>query len=213
MKILILVLTLCFLSTSFANSLPNWEPKEKLSYVYLTWEHEDPSNHITVNYHSSLDYDVAQIFYSSRPRFGVVSDYESRAYGETNKLDGLKRAFHNVTITNLQPDQTYYFVVGDMKTGFSKEYKFKTLPADDSQIRFVTGGDMGTRDSLVDMLKVAAKTNPHFVAIGGDISYANALLKNYDRWDKWLKMWTENMITDTHHLIPLVLAVGNHCPW
>ncbi len=210
MKLVVIILTLCLSSFSFAEALENWIPKNKLSYVYLTWEHENTSAHITVNYHSRLNYDLAQVLYSTRPQYGVVSNYEFRTTGETRKLDGLNRAFHNVTINNLQANTTYYFVVGDMKTGFSKEYKFQTIPKDSSQVRFVTGGDMGTKDSLEDMLRLAAKTDPHFVAIGGDVSYANAKLKNYKRWDKWLQMWTRSMVTTDGKLIPMVLAIGNH---
>jgi len=210
MKVIILISILFFSIISFSETLPNWAPENKLSYVYLTWEHEDTSNHMTVNYHSSLNYEIAQVLYSTKPQYGVVSNYEFKKFGETKWLDGLVRAFHNITITDLKPDTTYYFVVGDMKTGFSKEHKFRTLPADSSRVRFVTGGDMGHADSLADMLKVAAKTDPHFAAIGGDISYANGKIKNFNRWDKWFKMWTENMVTSENYLIPMVLALGNH---
>ena len=109
----------------------SWQPEKKLSYVYLTWEKEDTSNHITINYHSIEDHDLSQVFYSTQPQSSILKNYEFRQIGESSKIDKLKRSIHKVTLNDLLPDTTYYFIVGDFKTGFSKELKFKTLANDD----------------------------------------------------------------------------------
>ncbi len=207
-EILYLILITSSLST-FAQ-LKDWEPQNKLSFVYLTWAKENTSNHITINYHSTLDYYNSQVFYSTESKGGDITKYENKTNGGAHRIDSLRRAIHSVTIDNLKPNIVYYFVVGDFKTGYSQEYKFKTLPDDESQIRFITGGDMGSRALVGDMMILAAERDPDFVAIGGDIAYADGKIEKFDRWHEWLSMYTETMKTSDGRLIPMALALGNH---
>ncbi len=206
---IIIQLFLLIPSLAFAANV-GWEPDEGLSYIYLTWEKENTSTHMTVNYHSALNYEMPQAFISEVPLGGDVSLYKKRVYGKTRSLSGIKRAFHRVTFNDLKPGAIYYFIVGDKNVGYSKEYSFKTLPNDGTPITFVTGGDMGARESVGKILKLAIDTTPDFVAIGGDIAYADGRLSKYKNWDIWLKMWTDNMINKNGHITPFTAAIGNH---
>jgi hypothetical protein len=120
------------------------------------------------------------------------------------------RAMYAAQLTGLKPGTVYYFVTGDEESGFTAERKFRTLPGGDKPFRFVDGGDMGTDGLVVPLLQLAAKRDPDFGVIGGDIAYANGLLGNNDLWDRWLTNWDDNMVTTDGRMIPIVTAIGNH---
>jgi hypothetical protein len=133
---------------------------------------------------------------------------------------------HRVELTDLQPKTIYQF-------RFGKEnvvYKFQTMPDSlEHAIRFVAGGDM-YHDSLETLRitnQVAAKTDPLFVLVGGDIAYASSKFmdflprwihpyfeklmgQKFDRWLEWLIAWKEDMVTSEGCLIPMLPAIGNH---
>ena len=69
---------------------------------------------------------------------------------------------------------------------------------------------MGTGPALRVLLRQAARQEPNFAVIGGDIAYANDRLTNYMRWDAWLDGWEQCMVTPNGFTIPMVLAIGNH---
>ena len=122
---------------------------------------------------------------------------------------------HRVVLEPLEPGLTYYFVVGDDATGYSPERKFRTLPGGDSPLRFVVGGDMGgyppeDYPNTLPLLREAAKRDPQFAVVGGDIAYASADLRRIERWDKWFETWSEVMVTSDGCVIPVVAAIGNH---
>jgi len=52
--------------------------------------------------------------------------------------------------------------------------------------------------------------DPYFALIGGDVAYANSFPTCYRVWDKWLQMWETNMLTIAGHMIPFIMAIGNH---
>jgi hypothetical protein len=119
--------------------------------------------------------------------------------------------FHKLTLSGLQPDSTTEFKIDE------KVYCFHTLPKTMSRpIRFVVGGDM-YHDSLAPLKETncaAARTNPDFALVGGDIAYAASKYsygrEDMNRWMEWVSAWTDTMITPEGHLIPMMAAIGNH---
>ena len=180
-------------------------------HVYLTWQ-GDTSTTLTVNYQTLEEPQASAVRYDTRSRNGKIADYKYEATGTRHKIEGLEdgRTIHWVELKGLTPDTTYYFVAGDPKTGFTEERKFRTVAADEKKFRFVIGGDMGTGLTLPPLLQMAAREEPQFGVIGGDIAYANDRLTNYARWDAWLDAWGQNMVTPKGFTIPMVLAIGNH---
>jgi hypothetical protein len=122
------------------------------------------------------------------------------------------RMVHVAELTGLEPGTDYRFRFGES----SVEFTFRTMPRDASKpIRFVVGGDaMGTLDMLGEWFdetsRQAAKQDPMFAVIGGDIAYANGSPKLVKRWYQWLAVWKKRMVTSDGRLIPLLVAIGNH---
>lgn len=133
--------------------------------------------------------------------------------------------FHNVEISNLQPDTHYQFRIRENST----IYKFRTMPQQLKKVTFVAGGDVyhDTLDDLHETNRQAAKTNPMFALIGGDIAYAGSKVskfvprwasslfdgitkQKFDRWLEWLIAWKEDMVTPEGYLIPILPTLGNH---
>ncbi len=184
--------------------------EEDLFHVYLTWAKDQTATSITINYHhTKKDFSTAQVYYDTQSRAGDPSQYAFHSNGKSKKQKHLKRKIEVVTLQNLSPDTTYYFVVGDETSGFSGEKKFRTLPGGSAPVKFVQGGDMGNGDETREILKMSATYDPDFAVIGGDIAYAEKP-QDFKEWDTWLKLWTEEMVTSDGRLIPMVLAIGNH---
>jgi hypothetical protein len=178
--------------------------------VYLTWQ-RDPATTMTVNYHTFARADSTVLF-DTQPRAGAPTAYTQRTEGESRQLEGLRRRryIHAIELEGLQPNTTYYFVAGDAAGGYTREKSFRTLPADATPVRFVTGGDMSILPRAKGLLTQAARWDPMFMLIGGDIAYDSGNLNNAWMWDIWLDRYATRMITGDGRLIPLIAAAGNH---
>lgn len=206
-----------------------WEPNYHPHYegpfgIYITFD-SDPSRQATVHY-QTLPQDgtvafgsegEACCYYDVSSHDGPPESYPLHATGETYTIAGLRdgRLVNRVVLSQLEPGRTYYFIVGDDSAGYSSERKFKTLPGGDSPLRFVVGGDIGGYPSdeypnALALLREAAKRDPQFAVVGGDIAYASGDLRRVERWDKWFEAWSEEMITSDGCAIPVIAAIGNH---
>lgn len=120
---------------------------------------------------------------------------------------------HRVELTHLKPNTAYRFKIGIS----GKLYKFRTMPAVlDAPIRFVVGGDIyqGNIQNVIETNRMAAKYNPDFALVGGDLAYAVTRMKlktqEVARWITWLEAWKQSMVTQDGRMIPLLAAIGNH---
>jgi hypothetical protein len=153
----------------------------------------------------------ATVYYDIRSHQGAMDQYAQQVSAEVSTIDGLNdRVICRVSMQDLAADTTYYMIVGSPETGYSQEVKVRTIPDDESALRFVTGGDMGVSEDTRTLLRHAASYNPNFAVIGGDIAYANGKLKNVGDWETWLQYYTDEMVTSDGHQIPMLLAIGNH---
>ena len=82
------------------------------------------------------------------------------------------------------------------------EYSF-TLPTA-AGLRFVVGGDWGSTNDGLDLVKRMAELKPHVIFIGGDVVYDNAFHSCACAWDLFLSSW------ESRDLIPFSFAAGNH---
>lgn len=145
-------------------------------------------------------------------RFHKASEeWKHQGFSSISLLSSVPYTLYTAALKDLEPDQTYEFVL-DQET-----YRFKTLPKTLSRpVKFVTGGDVyhDGLEPLAKMNRIAALQNPDFVLLGGDISYAGSRFSFFDgddsRWIDFLKTWFKTMRKEDGSLIPLVTAIGNH---
>lgn len=182
---------------------------ETVMPVYLTWSQPDATTTITVQYHTVGDSQGSHVHYDREPRSGDPAAYAFHAEGFEKRREGVERTVHVVELSGLEPGGTYWFTVGDPVSGYREERSFR-LPARDGPLTFVTGGDTGT-GLLPRMIAArAAAQSPSFAAIGGDLAYAYGADKHLGRWWRWFADWEASMRTPEGHLVPMVLAIGNH---
>lgn len=181
-------------------------------HVYLTYS-GPPETTIDVNVIIPEQTDKVDLHYDVHRRGGKADDYAHHVeavYTPTPMELSDGRALYVATLTGLTPGTDYYFVTGDEEYGLSKERKFRTLPGGDAPLRFVNGGDMGADGAVIPLLKLAAKHDPDFGVIGGDIAYVNGELGRFETWDRWLKNWDELLTTSDGRMVPIVATIGNH---
>jgi hypothetical protein len=180
-------------------------------HVYLTWSRPEVATTATVNYHTQARFERSQVLWDVVSHAGEPGAYPNRVQGSVSDFPGTPRHVHHVELVGLAPDTVHYFVAGDPKSGFSREYRFRTLSETGESLRFIEGGDMGASEYSRTLLRWAARFDPHFVVLGGDISYANARFDiGLGIWDRWLRIWQDEMVDAEGNLIPLVAGIGNH---
>ena len=181
--------------------------------LYLTWQ-KDPTTTMTVQWLSTLqDEDDDIEFYEIQKEVPKEIPWKMKKGEHSQVPEDHPFLVHKTLIEDLAPDTEYCFRFGKSE----KEYRFRTMPKElKAPIVFCAGGD--TYNSkfkyLYNTNVQAAKQNPRFVLIGGDIAYAAPALKtqkeDFSRWLLWLKCWSDTMITSDGFLIPLICAIGNH---
>ncbi len=108
-------------------------------------------------------------------------------------------------LTCLAPGTEYAFRIGKS----SGVYRFRTMPkkANDT-ISFVSGGDVGIQAAAVANNVMAARQNPHFAIVGGDLGYDNG--RSVEISLAFIRNWSKTMIDSEGRLIPMVTCIGNH---
>ncbi len=112
---------------------------------------------------------------------------------------------HRCELTGLTPGGEYVFQIGN-HFGL---YRFRTMPAKaNDAIPFVSGGDCGIQTPAVASNILAAKQEPYFALIGGDLGYDNGLSARTAI--TFLMNYSTHMVDRKGRLIPLIAAIGNH---
>lgn len=174
-----------------------------ITSVYLTFFEEDTSNHIGVNYISQTK--------GLDPILTIQkADFIKRVEGTSKNVTGTPLYVHSFKIRGLEPNSTYHFSTGDDVNGYTKNFKFQTMPSDSSSIEVIQGGDMSTSRIVSKLASKALTKNTRAILIGGDIAYANGKTKSFKKWQSWFSRMNEITISPSGNLLPLILAIGNH---
>ena len=179
-------------------------------HTYLTFN-TNASTDVIVHFHST------KLYVNPRVHFGTSSgaaNYTNIVIASSHKVDiEVSRYVYYGFLHSLTPDTTYYFTVGDgdVVTGdtFIAEKKFRTAPVV-GDFNWITGGDIGAQPASVTLMTNAANKEPLFMAIGGDLAYANGIRACYQRWDKFLSNLESSAVTPLGYTVPFVMAPGNH---
>lgn len=203
MRFIILAFILC---SSFLFARPT--PK----VIYLTWQH-DPTTTMTIQWMTPNSDLNSTLYYQDKD---AKKNQWTYAKGNYRLLpEKVPYVVHRVEVQGLRPDTLYRFHFGDA----TKPLAFRTMPANlQKPVRFIVGGDahQSSLKKFRAMNKAAAKVNPRFAVIGGDIAYSapkgskkNAK-ENFGKWRSFFECWTEEMRDKDGCLIPMFAAIGNH---
>lgn len=172
--------------------------------LMLSWQ-EDPTTTMTIDWHT------AKKDKNSELRYRVLGDknWETISGERLDYPYDKKRKIHRLHLKELTPNTTYEFKVGD----YDRIRKFKTMPESllDRPIRYAEGGDMMHRKEWLEKTnRQIAKYEPDFVVWGGDLSYANGLAENVNRWHDFFDAVMHTLVTPDGRTLPFISAVGNH---
>lgn len=167
--------------------------------LFLTWQ-RDPTTTMTIQWVGEVHVTVPSIHFSpvQNPLWQILPT-KMKAFPATD----LK--VHRCELTNLKPGTEYQFQIGNS----SPQYYFRTMPAKATNIiQFVSGGDSGVDSHAINTNILAAKQEPYFALIAGDLAYDNG--KSPQTFLKFLKNYRQHMIDPKGRLIPLLSCLGNH---
>jgi hypothetical protein len=108
-------------------------------------------------------------------------------------------------LTGLTPGTEYRFRIGTNPHTSS----FRTMPSRATdRLTFVSGGDCGVNAHAAAVNMLAARQNPSFAVIGGDLAYDNG--REPQAMLGFLRNYSRHMIDTQGRLIPMVACIGNH---
>ncbi|MCS7270790.1 MAG: metallophosphoesterase, partial [Gemmataceae bacterium] len=112
---------------------------------------------------------------------------------------------HRCELTGLKPGGEYVFQLGQ-HWGL---YRFRTMPAKANDLfTFVSGGDCGIGPPAIASNHTAARQDPAFVLIAGDLGYDNGV--SAATAITFIKNYSSQMVDSQGRLIPLITTIGNH---
>ncbi len=172
---------------------------EKLESLFLTWR-QDPTTTIMIQWVAAASPQTPQVQY--RPLDGKI--WQS-AKAASKPFPGTDLKVYRSEITGLDPGTEYAFQIGSS----SFEFRFRTMPATATEeFTFVTGGDAGTGTAALNSNRLAARQDPYFVVIAGDVAYDNG--RSPKTFLKFLQNYQATMTDSQGRLIPLLTCLGNH---
>jgi hypothetical protein len=190
----------------YANDAPKPEKKRgdapafEPSTMFLTWQ-RDPATTMTVQWVGARGETAStDVSYAPDP----ANDWKTvvpltKPYPETD-LKVFRAEF-----AGLSPGTDYVFKIGKR----SPIYRFRTMPARATDtIHFISGGDCGVNAHAVANNVQAARQEPMFAVIGGDLGYDNGV--SVDVSLAFLRNYSKHMVGSNNRLIPMVPCIGNH---
>jgi hypothetical protein len=176
------------------------DPPFQPNTLFLTWQ-RDPTTTMTVQWIGTIG-ETADTTVS----FAPLSDGSWLARPAALKPYPLTdfKVFR-AELTGLSPGTDYQFRIGKN----SPTYRFRTMPARATNaIHFISGGDCGVNAHTVANNIQAARQDPMFAVIGGDLGYDNGLSVEISL--AFLRNYSKHMVARNGRLIPMVPCIGNH---
>lgn len=174
--------------------------ESKPETLFLTWQ-RDPTTTMTVQWiGKELDPKHTAISFTElkKDKWQTI-ETRDRPY----PLSDLRA--YRAELTGLKPGTEYEFRVGDHKTLL----RFRTMPAKATDsFSFISGGDCGVNPHTVANNQIAAKQDPMFALIGGDLAYDDG--KKIETNLQFMRNYHDNMVDSEGRMIPMVVCIGNH---
>jgi hypothetical protein len=176
------------------------DPPFQPDTLFLTWQ-RDPTTTMTVQWVGTRGETSDPKVYYSASKGGVVQVQPTTAkpYPQTDF-----KVFR-AELADLTPGTDYQFRIGK----YSPTYRFRTMPAKATDtIHFVSGGDCGVNAHTVANNIQAARQNPMFAVVGGDLGYDNG--RSVEVSLAFLRNYSKHMRGRDGRLIPMITCIGNH---
>jgi hypothetical protein len=175
---------------------PVFEPQG----LFLTWQ-RDPTTTMTIQWIGKEAEGTARPIW-----YAPEGSMEWRqAPSEVREFPAGDLKVFRTELLGLEPGGEYRFRVGLD----SAERRFRTMPAKATNtIDFISGGDSGTGTAAQHVNALAARQDPMFVVMGGDLAYENGM--NASAFVKFLQNWSTQLIDTKGRTIPLIALLGNH---
>ena len=127
--------------------------------------------------------------------------------GYSHSFPDSGRTIHRVQLTGLTPDTQYEIRFDPAGT----VYRFRTMPkALTREVRFASGGDVGSGTWAETMNRIAASHEPDFVLWAGDLAYCDGAQARLGRWYEFFDSMKKSLVASNRRLIPVLVAPGNH---
>ena len=185
----------------------NLKPQDTL---FLTWQ-RDPTTTITVQWvgptqDAPTSVRIAPAQSTIRWAIGLVpriawldGAVRTKPFGNTEVM------VHRCEFVGLAPGTEYLLQVG----ASGPVNRFRTMPTKATNaITWVSGGDCGTGPHAIGTNQIAAKQEPYFALIGGDLGYDNGT--SAKTAITFLQNYSKHMVDPKGRLIPMVTCIGNH---
>lgn len=183
-----------------SSAAPGQPLMDRPDTLFLTWQ-RDPTTTMTVQWiEAERETGNHSVQYCAHKTDGWQSVVpHARPYPMTDL-----RVFR-AELVGLQPGAEYQFRIGKRPT----IHRFRTMPAKATNtFQFVSGGDCGTNRHALANNIMAAKQDPMFALIGGDLGYDNG--KDVATSLKFVRNYSTTMVDSHGRLIPMVVCIGNH---
>jgi hypothetical protein len=170
------------------------------STLFLTWQ-RDPTTTMTIQWVGARGETAdTNVYFTEADR----DDFEAEPT-KTHPYPMTDLLVYRVELTGLTPGTDYQFKIGKA----SPTYKFRTMPAKATNtIQFVSGGDVGINSYSVANNISAARQDPAFAVIGGDLGYDNG--RSVEVSLQFIRNYSKHMVTKDGRLIPMITCIGNH---
>lgn len=174
-------------------------PESAPDTLILTWQ-RDPTTTMTIQWLGNESPTDKSIQYATlESPIWQVAKTISKPYTNTDL-----RVFR-CELTGLKEGTEYQFQIGNAGKG----YRFRTMPKKATNtIQFVSGGDSGVDVHAINTNILAAKQEPYFALIMGDLAYDNG--KAPDTFTRFLRNYSQKMIDPQGRSIPIIAGIGNH---
>jgi hypothetical protein len=171
--------------------------------LFLTWQ-RDPTTTMTVQWIGATGETADTKVYYLPLKADKDAVWEKQATAaKPYPLTDLK--VFRAELTGLTPGTDYQFRIGKA----SPTYRFRTMPAKPTEaIHFISGGDVGINPHATANTVQAARQDPMFTIIGGDLGYDDG--KSVEISLAFVRNYSKNMVGRDGRLIPLITCIGNH---
>lgn len=183
---------------------PTVPPAFQPNTLFLTWQ-RDPTTTMTVQWIGvSGEAADTNIQFVKLSEAAEASAWQSQKTA-TKPYPLTDFKVFRAELTGLTPGTDYEFRIGKS----SPTYRFRTMPAKATDtISFISGGDCGINSHAIANNIQAARQDPMFAVVGGDLGYDDG--KKVDVSLAFIRNYSQHMIGRNGRLIPLIPCIGNH---